>query len=170
MKHHARFIIKLLLLAAPGVQAQTLVVNLESGSSESHPLVDIRSITFPNGQMSVNFNDGTTVEWPIADIRSYAFSDLTTGLDAEDDLGAVLRAYPNPTSGAVRIALTPSDAGRVQIHLLDLAGRALEQVFDGFVPASGLDLMHTATVATGPCLLRATHASGTTILPLTIQR
>lgn len=170
MKHLARITSVILLLVASAAQGQTLMVHLGSGVTEIYPLAGIGSITFPAGQMSVNFSDGTQASWPIADIRSYAFGDLNTGMDAHGLAQASLRAYPNPSSGLVRIALHVAGAERARVDVVDLTGRSIELVFDGPLPADGLSIEHVCAFASGPCMVRATTTAGTIVLPLIIQR
>lgn len=170
MEHLARFASALLILACSTAQAQTLIINLESGASETYALANVRSITFPSGQLSVNLNDATSEAWPIAEIRSYAFGDLSTGSDAHGLVQASLSAWPNPSSGVVRIRLNGPSAERARIDLMDLTGRSLELVFDGPMPEDGLRIEHVTKLASGPCLVRAATPAGTIVLPLTIQR
>lgn len=170
MKHLVRIASSLLLLATNAAQGQTLIVNLGSNATETYMLTDVRSITFPSGQMSVNFNDATSAAWPIAEVRSYAFGDLTTGVEGHGMAQAELRAYPNPSNGVVHISLSRMGAEHARVDLVDLTGRSLELVYNGALPADGLNIEHVTALASGPCLVRATTSAGTIVLPLTIQR
>lgn len=170
MQHIASTASALLLLTASAARSQSLIVNLTLGTTETYAIVDIGSVTFPSGQMSVNFNDATSAVWPITDVRSYAFEGLTTNIGAERPLQAVLQASPNPSGGAVRITLCGAGAQHARIDLVDLTGRSLEFVFDGPLPANGLNIEHVTTLASGPCLVRAVTSAGTIVLPLTVQR
>lgn len=158
-----------MFLAALAAQAQSIVINLESGGTDSYPLAEVRSITFPGGEMRLNLTDGTAVQWPTDQIRSYAFIDLTTGTDLLVTDPLSLRVSPNPSNGSVRITLRGGGGARLRMDLFDMTGRLLEQVYDGAMPTARLDLQYSSSHAAGPCLLRATTDLGITTLPVIID-
>lgn len=93
-----------------------------------------------------------------------AFLPYCTPMGAADVVEARLRAWPNPTSGALTVAM-PS-AGAQQLRLLDLSGRTL-RAWQVTGPELQLDL---SDLANGEYLLISSNASGARPLRLSIQR
>lgn len=85
--------------------------------------------------------------------------DPSNAVSAEDEASPAaalrLRAYPNPTSGAVGLQLDAATAGQVSVEVLDLLGRVVWQQRAGFaaerlvIPADALPAGMYVVRATG---------------------
>jgi len=162
----------LLTVLAFGATAQSLLVHLEDGSTESHAISAIRSITFDSGDMQLNLLAGTTLAWPIAEVRSYAFDLLTTALEEHEALG-MLQVFPNPASEQVTIRFEQHAATRVSIAITDIAGRTVALLFEGDAAAGGTrftwDPREQGAARAGLYLCRITTEHGLLTAPIMIQ-
>lgn len=168
-----RSTVTLLLTAhACAATAQSLLVHLEDGSTESHPINAIRSITFESGDMQLNLLAGTTIAWPIAEVRSYAFDLLTTTVNGHEAWGA-LQVFPNPASEQVTIRFEQRRATRASIAITDIAGRTVVELFQGEVPAGSTrftwDPREQGAARAGLYLCRITTEHGVLTAPILIQ-
>lgn len=162
----------LLTALAFGASAQSLLVHLEDGSTESYAISTIRSITFESGDMQLNLLAGTTLAWPIAEVRSYAFDPLTTAVDTHDAWG-LLQVFPNPASEQVTIRFEQRRATRASIVITDIAGRTVVQLFQGEAPAGSTrftwDPREQGAARAGLYLCRITTEHGVLSAPILIQ-
>jgi len=162
----------LLIALAFGASAQSLLVHLEDGSTESHAISAIRSITFESGDIQLNLLAGNTIAWPIAEVRSYAFDLLTTSVHAVDALGT-LKVFPNPASEQVTIRFEQRAATRVSIAITDIAGRTVALLFEGDAPAGSTrftwDPREQGAARAGLYLCRITTEHGVLTAPIMIQ-
>jgi len=44
-----------------------------------------------------------------------------------------LTAYPNPAAGMTTISVTPADKGNYEIRMIDMTGRTISTVYNGFI-------------------------------------
>lgn len=166
--------LSLLLLSALsfGASAQSMRLQLENGTSQSHPISAIRSITFQGGSMQLNMLAGPTLAWPIADVRSYAFDLMTTGVEELPSVGTV-SVHPNPAQEQVMIHFESRVPSHVIIDIIDATGREVVQLFRGKAAQRSLhvswDVREQAAVPPGLYLCRITTQSGVLTTPLIIQ-
>lgn len=162
----------LLTAVAFGASAQSLLVHLEDGTTESHAISSIRSITFEADDMQLNLLAGTTIVWPIAEVRSYAFDLLTTAVHAHD-ARSLLQVYPNPASEQVTIRLEQRTATLASIAITDIAGRTVALLFEGEAPAGSTRFMwdprEQGAARAGLYLCRITTEHGVLTAPIMIQ-
>jgi len=155
-----------------GASAQSLLLNLADGSTESHPISSIRSITFESGDMQLNLLAGTTLAWPIAEVRSYAFDLLTTALEEHEAWG-MLQVFPNPASEQITIRFEQRAATRVSIAITDIAGRTVTRIFEGEAPAGSTrylwDPREQGAARAGLYLCRITTEHGVLTAPIMVQ-
>lgn len=125
-----KLLILLLLLATglKGLQAQSLYVRDNSGTQVNFALTDIRAITFPQSKVEVNKTDGSTSSFPFSDIQYLSFSNFTTDVNLiADRQQAGLQLYPNPVSNRLRITFGSEKNGYVQLSVINLQGKVLQQ-------------------------------------------
>lgn len=162
----------LLTAVAFGASAQSLLVHLEDGTTESHAISSIRSITFEAGDMQLNLLAGTTLAWPIAEVRSYAFDLLTTGVNSPAMLGE-LKVFPNPATEQVAIHFESPFALRVTISITDIAGREVAMLLQGDAPAGCTrllwDVREQGSARPGLYLCRISTENGVLTTPIMIQ-
>lgn len=162
----------LLTVLAFGASAQSLLVHLEDGTTESHAISSIRSITFEAGDMQLNLLAGTTIAWPIAEVRSYAFDLLTTAVHVHEAWG-LLQVFPNPASEQVTIRFEQRTATRASIAITDIAGRTVARLFEGEAPAGSTrltwDPRERGADRAGLYLCRITTEHGMLTAPIMIQ-
>ena len=155
-----------------GAPAQSLLLNLADGSTESHSISTIRSITFESGDMQLNLLAGTTLAWPIAEVRSYAFDLLTTALEEHEAWG-MLQVFPNPASEQITIRFEQRAATRVSIAITDIAGRTVTRIFEGEAPAGSTrylwDPREQGAARAGLYLCRITTEHGVLTAPIMVQ-
>ena len=77
---------------------------------------------------------------------------------------------PNPTSGAARLTLGVSEAGRVRVVVLDALGRAVATLVDGPLAAGAHEVAWDGRGAAGVYLVRATMGGHTTTRRVLVVR
>ncbi len=149
-----------------------MLLKLENGTTESHPISTIRSITFEGGNMQLNMLAGSTLAWPIAQVRSYAFDLMTTGIEEASSIGSV-SVHPNPAKEQVMIHFERRVPSHVTIDIIDATGREVVQLFRGEAAEQsihvGWNVGEQGTVSPGLYLCRITTASGILTTPFIIQ-
>jgi hypothetical protein len=114
------------------VGAQThLLVQLTSGSTESYPLSDVRSIRFGSENMIINRINAAQINFNIANVVQYSFGDQTPVNASLSDTGAKLALFPNPASDFVDVVYTNTKPESVRIELFDATGRPVYEIFKG---------------------------------------
>lgn len=112
--------------------AQThLLVQLTSGSTESFPLSDVRSIRFGSETLIINRINAAQVNYNIANVVQYSFGDQTPVNPSYSDPGAKLALFPNPASDFVDVVYTNTKPEPVRIELFDATGRPVYEIFKG---------------------------------------
>jgi hypothetical protein len=126
-----RKLLTFLLLLSPGLsglQAQTLYVRENSGTQISFALNDIQSITFPQSNIAVTKTDGNTSTYSFTDINYLSFNDFTTGVNSiVDRKEPGLQLFPNPVSNRLRITFSSEKNEKVQLSIINLQGKVLQQ-------------------------------------------
>jgi len=112
----------------------------------SEQAIDVSAFVAPTAQVKVRFaaadlGAGSYVEAGIDDIVLYDAS-LTVGVGDPPAPTALAFAAPrpNPSAGDVRFTLAVPRAGAVDLEVLDLAGRRVRTLHQGFAPAGALTL------------------------------
>jgi hypothetical protein len=102
----------------------------------------------PTANMRIRFiaadmSPGTVVEAAVDDIVTYDAANATV-LDAPGATRATALRFaaprPNPSRGAVRLALEMPAAGPAVVDVIDLGGRRVRRLFSGVAPAGVLHL------------------------------
>ena len=149
-----------------------MVLQLENGTTESHPISTIRSITFEGGNMQLNMLAGPTLAWPIAEVRSYAFSLMTTSVEEATAVGSV-SIHPNPAKEQVMIHFESRVPSHVTIDIIDATGREVVQLFQGEAAERsihvGWNVGEQGAVSPGLYLCRISTQNGVITTPLIIQ-
>lgn len=124
-------LITMLLLSCliTGVNAQnTLGVNEKNGTQTSFTFKSIRKLTFQPGNLIVNKTDGNMSTYELSDIRNLSFENLTTNVSVIDSQkNSNIMLYPNPVKDQLQISYNSSKAGILQIEIVDLQGKVLNQ-------------------------------------------
>jgi hypothetical protein len=124
------FLVLIALLFGFGFKAQNLLVTLTSGTIESFPVEQVRSIKFGTCSMIVNEIDGTTNSWNLDAVESYAFDQETSGVDAKIE-NTSLYVFPNPSLDVVQISYSNTNASEISISLIDASGKEILQIYKG---------------------------------------
>ncbi|MGC9355284.1 MAG: T9SS type A sorting domain-containing protein, partial [Mariniphaga sp.] len=99
-----------------------------SGTQISFALNDIQSITFPQSNIAVTKTDGNTSTYSFTDINYLSFSDFTTGVNSIVDREEPgLQLFPNPVSNRLRITFSSEKNEKVQLSVINLQGKVLQQ-------------------------------------------
>jgi hypothetical protein len=120
------------LISVFSSHAQSILVHLTDGSTQTYPLIDVRTVTLLENEMSLNLITGDTVSWNFSVIRYYEYfqpplSIIESGPLVDTDV----RVYPNPSSGPINIEFELSSTETLSIGLYDMKGSLIESVFQG---------------------------------------
>ncbi|MGF7138660.1 T9SS type A sorting domain-containing protein [Roseimarinus sediminis] len=132
LKHLIKgYLLGTLMLFTSGIaelQAQNLFVRENNGTQLSFTITDIQTITFPQSKVAINKADGSTSTFSFADVQYLSFKDFTTDAalvyDRKQD---GLQIYPNPASGRLHITFSSEKDGNIQLWLIDLQGKILQE-------------------------------------------
>lgn len=118
------------ILSVTTISAQNLIVNLNSGASETFPIENVRSIKFGTCTMILNQMNGGVNFWYLDDITSYSF-DAAASI-AENNLSSeYLEVFPNPSDGLFNLNYNSSKTESIQLVIVDLNGRQIQEVYKG---------------------------------------
>lgn len=121
------------LLVPLMAQAQFVTFRFTDGSTVIHPVTDILSTSFVDGAMRVALWDGTTYSWSMSSLSTTAYSDITTGAEEGAYGLSTISAFPNPSSGEVRVRFVMHAAGDATVDVTDLRGVLVRSVHRGNV-------------------------------------
>lgn len=124
------FLVLIALLFGFGFKAQNLLVTLTSGTIESFPVEQVRSIKFGTCTMIVNEINGTTSSWNLDVVESYSFDQETSSIDVKVE-NTSFHVYPNPSLDVVQIIYDNSNTSEISISLLDVNGKEIQQIYAG---------------------------------------
>jgi flagellar basal-body rod modification protein FlgD len=123
------------------VQAQNVHFNFTDGTQQSYALQDVRKTTFTDDVMNLHLTDGTVYSWNVSTIGHYEFDELVTvGNEPHAPTLALMKVYPNPTTGSLSVEYALEAETSVTIELRDMQGRTVRQMELGTQPAG----QHTA--------------------------
>jgi hypothetical protein len=120
----------------------------------------------------IGFGSTTSDHLPV-----YASFDFRTVSSVENDAAElpatarIERLYPNPSSGPIAVDLSLDRSSAVYIDVLDVTGRQIEVVFDGYQQAGSASVsLNLDKVSSGLYLVRVRTAGATFVRPITILR
>lgn len=109
---------------------QMLNINLRNSQTETHPLSDIRRITFSQREMIIDKRDSSTNTYLLSEIMNYTFSD-----PAPSSVGLLLdermAMYPNPATDMTQLHIHSEAAEDLKIQLLDISGKLVSELYQG---------------------------------------
>ncbi len=82
--------------------AQNVYTFTKNGETKTLAIKDIRSFTFPKGEMKINLKNGVIQTIPFADLTKLTFK-LTNGLENIPKLSSLIQIYPNPVEELLHI-------------------------------------------------------------------
>ncbi len=149
MKKRVQMLVLCLILAF-SCQAQSIHVHLTDGSTQTYPLIDIRTITLPENVMSLNLITGDTVSWNFSVITYFEYFQPPMSISESGPLvDTDLKVYPNPSSGLINIEFELASEEAVSIGLYDMKGSLVGVIFQG-VESAGVHRWQWNAVSAGP--------------------
>ncbi len=107
--------------------AQSIIVSFADGSSESHLLSSVKTITYTGDVMNLNLTGGSTLSWNASTVKNIEYDIVTNAQPATFNSSLSTKVYPNPSQEQVTIEYTLPAAAEVSIQLLDMQGRTVKQ-------------------------------------------
>ena len=128
-----KFFLPLLLLGmiAAEARAQNLIIRYTDGSEITESLDAIRTLTFSPGTLLVNFDSGSTDTYALSDLQKLYFNTITGIGEDENRSARNIQVYPNPSAAMITVTGIPEDAGSVTVYGIDGAPVLSEEVRDG---------------------------------------
>lgn len=122
-----------LFLFSTVIMAQTVEFDFTNGSQTSYDLEDIAQITFTGTVLNLELKDGTVYSNDISTIRKFQYEGNTVGIEqAIENMNALqIQTYPNPNNGNFQIAYTLPLSTNIQVSIINLEGKIIENVFEG---------------------------------------
>ena len=75
----------------------------------------------------------------------------------ENENGAAVSVFPNPTSSNMSMAVTLPEAGNVVVRVYDAFGKLVQTIFDGAATAGTLSASWNGTDVTGASVAAGTY-------------
>lgn len=115
------------------LMAQSVEFDFSDGSQSSYNLEDIAQITFTGTVLNLELKDGTVYSNDISTIQKFQYEGNAVGIEqAIENMNALqVQTYPNPNNGNFQIAYTLPQATNIQVSIINLEGKIIENVFDG---------------------------------------
>lgn len=132
MKHKKVKLLSVMLLlglALTTLQAQnTLYVKDQGGASKSILLSDLRSVTFPSGNLIITKTAGAADTFALYNVRYLSFKDYSTDVKviAETQNGKI-KFFPNPVIDEMQINYESTSAGILRLEIFNVQGKLVYQ-------------------------------------------
>ena len=120
MKKHFYLIAFLILLSGTFcLKAQnSLIINLNDGTSSNNLLSSLNKVTFSAGNMTISKKDASSSLYAISSIRNMNFG-VYSGVQDITENQSALSAYPVPACDFINLKNTPEGQLHVKIYGLD---------------------------------------------------
>jgi hypothetical protein len=117
-------------LGLTNLQAQNSLYVLEkSGAQTQFALSDIKTLTFPSGNLLVNKKDGNSNSYARIDLRQLNFVGIPNAIENAEETENKIVLFPNPVNNELKISLQNTE--NTEIEIIDLQGRILQkQIFN----------------------------------------
>lgn len=108
-------------------QAQTsLIVKENSGVSNSILLQNIKSLTFPTGNLAINNVGGSSTTYALSGIQNLHFSDIVSSVPFSENLNRnEVVLFPNPANNKLQFISKNEEFKNIKISIVDLQGKVL---------------------------------------------
>lgn len=129
MKHKKLKLSAVLLLGLglTSLQAQnSLYVVEKSGTQTQFALSDIKTLTFPTGNMVVNKKDLSTNSYARIDLQQLNFVGTPNAINIAEETENKIVFFPNPVNNELKISLQNTE--NTEIEIIDLQGRILQKL------------------------------------------
>ena len=122
------------LILGQASSAQSIHVHITDGSIVTHPLIDVRTITFSDNEMNLTLITGDTVSWNVSVVSYYEYEmDPTSITEHGPVIMNDLKVYPNPTNGPVTIEYDLVESAEVVVQIFALNGGLVATLHDGYI-------------------------------------
>ena len=102
--------------------AQSLILSFADGSTESHLLSSVKTITYAGDVMNVNLTGGSTFSYNASTIKKMKYDVITDAPVATSSIALPL-IYPNPTTG--QLTMDNGQLSMGEVAVMDVFGRKL---------------------------------------------
>ena len=121
-----RYILFLLLLGSmPLMAVLTLNITSKTGTKTPFPMVNVKTLTFTGGNLTVTKKDATTNSFALTSMGYLNFSDMILTALAPDTEKSILKIYPNPVRDVLNIDFQLSNKQYDQIEIIDINGKVV---------------------------------------------
>jgi hypothetical protein len=107
--------------------AQSLNLELKSGTINKYPLSEIRKQTFSSTEMILTKTDGTVLTFNLIDIRKFTFGLTTEVVKVEKPQNEAL-VFPNPSTGLINIDFNLAEKSMVDISIFSIDGKMIQTI------------------------------------------
>lgn len=107
--------------------AQSLNLELKSGTINKYPLSDIRKQTFSSTEMILTKTNGTVLTFNLVDIRKFTF-DITTEVEKVEKPKNEALVFPNPSTGLINIDFNLTEKSKVDISIFSIDGKKVQNI------------------------------------------
>lgn len=114
------------VMAISTASSQNIYVKFKNGSTETHPLSEVRKISFSGATMNLLKKDGKLFSWDIVTIANYRY-DVSTNINEAVLRNADFTIFPNPFRSTVNIRYKLPAADKVAIEIFDMQGRSIQK-------------------------------------------
>jgi len=120
MQKKFTFLVFLLLAAALGIQAQSLLLKAKDGTVTTKELGTVKRFTFSNNNLLVNYLSGPVETYALTNISKLSFKLPPTGTNQLNLSGTeTIKIYPNPASDVIYIQNAPKTDFTVSIYRIN---------------------------------------------------
>ncbi len=102
--------------------AQSLILSFADGSTESHLLSSVKTISYTGDVMNVNLTSGSSISYNASTIKKMKYDVITDAPVATSPIALPL-IYPNPTTG--KLTMDNGQLSMGEVAVMDVFGRKL---------------------------------------------
>jgi hypothetical protein len=153
--------------------AQSIHVHITDGSVVTHPLVDVRTITFSDNVMNLTLVTGDTISWNVSVVSYYEYEQDPTSITEHGSVVSnMINAYPTPSNGPVTIEYELKEPVEVNLAIYSLNGAMVEQLQHGQQPGGLNRIVWNGNTTAGVylCKLSSVNVSYHKLIVLTDQK
>lgn len=128
MKHKTFYLIFTLFLFMSNLNAQSIYIYFNDGTSLTFPLNEVNKIDFSEIDMQLYKTDGSTFSWQTSSIKKYTYQDISISIEQAKVQDINVLIYPNPATSQINIQYYLSKPTKVDISLFSIKGKLITNI------------------------------------------